>query len=208
MSSAVAVEKLETSESALTPREREGDLVRRAKNGDEDAYGQLVRLYQERVYTTVYSMTGSHDEADDLTQEAFIKGFRSLKSFKENSSFFTWIYRIGVNKTINHLKSARRKRTMSLDQLIEEREGDRSVLNPVSKSSPNRDASLRELREQLNKALLRLSEKHRIVVTLHDVQGMSHEEIAKILKVNNGTVRSRLFYARQQLQAELADYFQ
>ena len=208
MSSAVAVEKLETSESALTPREREGDLVRRAKNGDEEAYGQLVRLYQERVYTTVYSMTGSHDEADDLTQEAFIKGYRSLKSFKENSSFFTWIYRIAVNKTINHLKSARRKRTMSLDQLIEEREGDRSVLNPVSKSSPNRDASLRELREQLNKALLRLSEKHRIVVTLHDIQGMSHEEIAKILKVNNGTVRSRLFYARQQLQAELADYFQ
>ena len=118
MSSAVAVEKLETSESALTPREREGDLVRRAKNGDEDAYGQLVRLYQERVYTTVYSMTGSHDEADDLTQEAFIKGYRSLKSFKENSSFFTWIYRIAVNKTINHLKSARRKRTMSLVPVV------------------------------------------------------------------------------------------
>lgn len=208
MSLGAAVEDLRSTEVELTPREREGDWVARAKQGDADAYGQLVGLYQERIYTTVYSMTGSHDEADDLTQEAFIKGFRSLKSFKENSSFFTWIYRIAVNKTINHLKSARRKRTMSLDQMIEEREGDRSALNPVSKNSPSRESNLRELREQLNAALQRLSEKHRIVVTLHDIQGMSHEEIAKILKVNNGTVRSRLFYARQQLQAELADYFQ
>lgn len=202
------VEEHRSVEEIPSAREREGDLVRRAKEGDADAYGALVGLYQERIYSMIYNMTGNHDEADDLTQEAFIKGFRSLKSFKENSSFFTWIYRIAVNKTINTLKSQRRKRTTSLDGLIDERDGDRSAYNPASSDTPRRQAGLKELREQLNAAMQSLSEKHRIVLTMHDIQGMPHEEIRKVLNCSNGTVRSRLHYARKQLQVKLSNYIQ
>lgn len=182
------------------------ELVRRAQKEDMRAYDVLVRRYQERVYGTVYHMTSNHEDANDLTQETFIKAFRVLKSFKGDSSFFTWIYRIAVNKTINFLKQRKNRTQISLNDVDFNAENDPDLVALVSDKTPRRDLSLSELQEKLNAAMLKLSEHHRMVVTLHDVQGLSHEEIGQIMDCNVGTVRSRLFYARQQLQGHLSDY--
>jgi RNA polymerase sigma-70 factor (ECF subfamily) len=184
----------------------ESELVRRARKGELGAYDQLVQRYQERIYATIYHMTSNHEDANDLAQEAFIKGFQALKSFKGGSSFYTWVYRIAVNKTINFLKQRKNRAQMSLNDLDFNAEHDPDLVALISDKTPRREAGLSELQEKLNEGMQKLSEPHRLVVTLHDVQGLSHEEIAKIMGCNIGTVRSRLFYARQQLQGFLADY--
>ena len=186
----------------------ETELVRRAQRGDLPAYDDLVRRYQERIYATIYHMTANHEDAHDLAQDTFIKAFNALKSFKGGSSFYTWLYRIAVNKTINFLKQRRHRSHMSLDDLDVNAEHDPDLVALVSDKTPRREAALAELQEKLNEAMQKLSESHRLVVTLHDVQGLPHEEIAKIMDCNIGTVRSRLFYARQQLQGWLSDYLQ
>jgi RNA polymerase sigma factor (sigma-70 family) len=184
----------------------EKELVARARRGEMEAYDGLVRRYRERIYATLYHMTSNHEDANDLTQESFIKAFQALKSFKGGSSFYTWIYRIAVNKTINFLKQRKNRASMSLNDLDFNAEHDPDLVALISDNTPRRDMGLTELAEKLNGAMQKLSEQHRLVVTLHDVQGLSHEEIANIMDCNVGTVRSRLFYARQQLQAYLSDY--
>ena len=181
-------------------------LVKRAQLGHLEAYDELIRRYQERIYATIYHMTANHEDANDLAQETFIKAYQALKSFKGDSSFFTWVYRIAVNKTINFLKQRKNKTHMSLNDLDFNAEHDPDLVALVSDKTPRRDVNLIELQEKLNGAMQKLSEIHRLVVTLHDVQGLSHEDISKIMGCNTGTVRSRLFYARQQLQAYLSDY--
>jgi RNA polymerase sigma-70 factor (ECF subfamily) len=182
----------------------EDALVRASLAGQLEAYDELVRRYQQRVYTTIYNMTSNHEDANDLVQEAFIRGFQALGSFKGDSSFYTWVYRIAVNKTLNFLKSRKNKPGLSLNDLDAENDPDLVAL--VSENTPRRDMALSELQEKLNEALQKLSEPHRIVVVMHDVQGLPHEEIARLLDCNIGTVRSRLFYARQQLQTYLSSY--
>lgn len=184
----------------------ERELVRRAQSGGLAAYDELVRRHQERIYATLYHMTASHEDASDLAQESFVKAFRSLETFKGDASFFTWVYRIAVNKTINFLKQRKNRSQMSLNDLDFNAENDPELVSLVSENTPRRDLSLSELQEKLNAAMLKLSEVHRLVVTLHDIQGLSHEEIGRIMDCNVGTVRSRLYYARQQLQALLSDY--
>jgi RNA polymerase sigma-70 factor (ECF subfamily) len=196
----------EPAETAAPAPVEEMVLVKRARQGDLEAYDELVRRYQERIYATVYHMTSNHEDANDLAQEAFIKAYHALKSFKGGSSFYTWVYRIAVNKTINFLKQRKNRSQMSLDDLDFNAEHDPDLVALISNKTPRRDIALAELQEKLNTAMQKLSEHHRLVVTLHDVQGLSHEEIANIMDCNIGTVRSRLFYARQQLQAYLSDY--
>jgi len=181
-------------------------LVRRAKDGDMAAYDELIQMYQERIYATIYHMTANHEDANDLAQDTFIKAYQALRSFKGGSSFYTWIYRIAFNKTINFLKQRRHKGHLSLNELDFHAENDPDLIALISDKTPQREVGLKELKEKLNMAMQRLSEPHRLVVTLHDVQGLAHEEIAEIMECNIGTVRSRLFYARQQLQGYLADY--
>lgn len=184
----------------------DADLVAWSRNGDTAAYDELVRRYQERVYATVYNMTSNHDDAADLVQEAFVKAWQSLKRFKGESGFYTWIYRIAVNRTLNFLKSPKNRRHRSLNDLDAGVENDKELVALISEQTPRREVKLAELQEKLNEAMQRLSEVHRAVVVMHDIQGMPHDEIAEILDCNAGTVRTRLFYARQQLQGILADY--
>jgi RNA polymerase sigma-70 factor, ECF subfamily len=181
-------------------------LVKRSRRGDMAAYDELIRRYQERIYATIYHMTANHEDANDLAQETFIKAYQALRSFKGDSSFYTWIYRIAVNKTINFLKQRKHRVHMSLNDLDFNAEHDPDLVALISHKTPRRDINLSELQEKLNGAMQKLSETHRTVVALHDVQGLSHEEIGDIMDCNVGTVRSRLFYARQQLQAYLSDY--
>jgi RNA polymerase sigma factor (sigma-70 family) len=181
-------------------------LIQRAKTGDMSSFDELVRRYQERIYATVYHMTSNHEDASDLTQETFIKAYQALRSFKGDSSFFTWVYRIAINKTINFLKKRKNRNHFSLNDLDFNAEHDPDLVALVSHKTPRRDLNLSELQEKLNTAMQKLSDVHRLVVTLHDIQGLPHEEISRIMDCNIGTVRSRLFYARQQLQAFLSDY--
>jgi len=181
-------------------------MVRQAQKGDLAAYDELVRRYQQRIYATLYHMTANHEDANDLAQEAFIKAHQALKTFKGGSSFYTWVYRIAVNKALNYLKQRKSRPAMSLNDLDLNAENDPDLMALISEKTPRREALLGELQQKLNEAMLQLSEPHRLVVTLHDVQGLAHEEIAEIMECNVGTVRSRLFYARQQLQGYLADY--
>ena len=189
-----------------TPLAEDRKLVKKAQEGDLAAYDELIRLYQGRIYATIYHMTSNHEEANDLVQETFIKAYRALNSFKGDASFYTWVYRIGVNKTINFLKQRKNRVQMSLNDLDFNVENNPDLVALISDKTPRREIALAELQEKLNAAMQKLSEPHRLVATLHDVQGLSHEEIAKIMDCNVGTVRSRLFYARQQLQAYLSDY--
>jgi len=183
------------------------NLVKLAKQGDLAAFDSLTLMFRERLYGVVYNMTFNHDDAADLTQEAFVKAFRSLSKFKEKSSFFTWIYRIGVNLTLNHLKKKKARRFFSFDQYLTDgvpsKDSERFSSN---ESNSVRTTLLNELHEKLNEALLKLSDKHRTIVVLFEIDGLSHKEIASIMKCTEGTVRSRLHYAKLQLQSFLSEY--
>lgn len=182
-------------------------LVDRARGHDLDAYNELVSRYQKRIYALVYHMTSSREDTEDLVQDVFVKAYRSLGHFKGDASFYTWIYRIAVNRTINFLKKRKRSAGgMSLDDMDLAVERDPNYVELSSRESPFRDMTITELQEKLNKALLTLSDKHRTVVVLHDIEGVPHDEIGRMIGCSAGTVRSRLFYARQQLQKELAEF--
>jgi RNA polymerase sigma-70 factor (ECF subfamily) len=151
-------------------------------------------------------MTSNREDAEDLTQEIFVKAFKALPRFKGKSSFYTWLYRIAINKTINYRKKRNRNRPISLDQFDQEIKTDETYHDLTAKGSPLRNINLTELQQKLNAAMQTLSEKHRAVLVMHDMQGIPHDEIAKVVGVSSGTIRSRLFYARRQMQTELAEF--
>jgi RNA polymerase sigma-70 factor (ECF subfamily) len=165
-------------------------LVERAQGGDTRAFDDLVRKYTPKLYGLVYNMTSNREDTADLLQDVFAKAYRSIKRFMGKSSFYTWIYSIAVNMTLNFLKKRGRHHKVSLDD----------VDTGIEK------VNIHELQKRLNAAMMKLSEDHRTVVTLYDVQGHQHAEISKILGVSEGTVRSRLFYAHRLLQTYLEDF--
>jgi len=186
------------------PDDRE--LVARAQKQDAVAYDELIRTYHGKIYALVYNMTSNREDSEDVVQEVFVKAYSALARFKGDSSFYTWIYRIAVNRTINFVKRRKKREGFSLDDVDGGIERDPAYVELSARESPFRDATLSELQEKLNKALQKLSDKHRSVVVLHDIEGVPHDEIARMLGVSSGTVRSRLFYARQILQSELSEY--
>lgn len=200
----------EAGEAAEIEAPEEGppddELVLKAQQGDVHAFDVLVERYHDKIYGLTYNMTSNREDAEDLTQEIFVKAYEALPRFKGKSSFYTWLYRIGVNKTINYRKKRNRKRALSLDSFDQEIKSDEVYHDLTAKGSPLRSISLSELQKKLNEALQKLSEKHRTVVVLHDMQGIPHEEIAKMVGASVGTVRSRLFYARRQMQADLSEF--
>jgi RNA polymerase sigma-70 factor (ECF subfamily) len=126
----------------------EQELVKLARDGDMASYDELVRRYQERIYATVYHMTSNHEDANDLAQEAFIKAYQALKTFKGGSSFYTWVYRIAVNKTINFLKQRKNRSQMSLNDVDFNAEHDPDLVALISDRTPRREVSLSELQEK------------------------------------------------------------
>src|SRR5580700_8179075 len=145
----IMAQPIERAESKPEPEE-ESSLVQRARQGDMPAYDDLVRRYQERIYATIYHMTSNHEDANDLAQESFIKAYQALKSFKGGSSFYTWVYRIAVNKTINFLKQRKNRAQISLNDLDFNAEHDPDLVALVSDKTPRRDIALSELQEKLN----------------------------------------------------------
>lgn len=183
------------------------DVVRRVQAGDVAAFDALIGKYRERVYGIIYNMTSNREDAADLTQDTFIKAFQSIQRFGGQSSFFTWLYRIAVNSTLSHLRKSRLRSFFSLDTLNADEPVAKDVVEALTdKTGVDRDTYVRELQEKLNDAMLKLSIKHRTVVTLFEIDGLSHQEIAEVMECSVGTVRSRLHYAKQLLQAELQPY--
>jgi RNA polymerase sigma-70 factor (ECF subfamily) len=191
-------------------RQQEADvdlaIVKRVQAGEVAAFDQLMLKYRERLYGVIYNLTSNREDAADLTQDAFIKAFQAINRFHGQSSFFTWLYKIAVNTTLSHLRKNRLRSFFSLEKLQED-DANAQLLNQLTdKTDVDRGAYLRELQEKLNEAMHKLSIKHRTVITLFEIDGLSHAEIAEIMGCSEGTVRSRLHYAKQFLQGELAKY--
>lgn len=197
---------------AATPvRQQEADsdweIVQRVQAGDVAAFDDLILRYRGRVYGMIYNMTSNREDASDLTQDAFIKAFQSINRFQGQSSFFTWLYRIAVNSTLTHLRKNRLRTFFSLEKVDENDRPSAEVIEALTDNTGvERDTYVKELQERLNEAMQKLSIKHRTVVTLFEIDGLGHQEIAEIMNCSVGTVRSRLHYAKQQLQAELQPY--
>ncbi len=193
-------------------RQHEADsdwqIVQRVQAGDVAAFDRLIVKYRERVYGVIYNMAANREDAADLAQDSFIKAFQSINRFQGQSSFFTWLYRIAVNSTLTHLRKARLRSFFSFEKIHEEDKSAEIINQLTDKKGADRELFVKELQEKLNEAMLKLSIKHRTVVTLFEIDGLSHEEIAEVMDCSVGTVRSRLHYAKQLLQAELQSYTQ
>ena len=181
-------------------------LVARTQAGDAAAFDDLVVKYTPRLYGLIYNMTSNHEDTNDLLQDVFSKAYKSIRGFRGKSSFYTWIHSIAVNMTLNFLKKRGRRFNLSLDDMDASVQNDKEFLELTATSSPVREADLGELQKRLNEAMMKLSDEHRAVVTMFHIQGMPHAEISKILRVSEGTVRSRLFYANRQLQNYLEEF--
>ncbi len=187
-------------------RSEDAELIARTQAGDPTAFDELVVKYSPRLYGLVYNMTSNHEDTNDLMQDVFAKAYRSIKGFRGQSSFYTWIHSIGVNMTINFLKKRGRRFHMSLDDVDANIQNDKDFIEQTAATTPVREADLAELQQRLNEAMMKLSYEHRAVVTMFDIQGMPHAEISKIMGVSEGTVRSRLFYAHRELQNYLEEF--
>lgn len=196
------------STEKISDRDTDLALVHRVQSGDVTAFDVLVRKYRERLYAIIYNLTSNREDAADLTQDAFVKAFQSIRRFRGKSAFFTWLYRIGINTTLNYLKKNKRSRFFSFETLqtdVSEAECMEAFADKIQADKP---VLIKELQEKLNESLQMLSIKHRTALILFEIEGLSHQEIASIMKCSEGTVRSRLHYAKQQLQSLLKDYIQ
>ncbi len=178
-------------------------LVKLAKKGDREAFEELVVRHGEKVYARAYSMVRNEDEALDLSQEAWVRGWQRLGQFQGDSSFATWITRIVINQCLDHLRKQKRHRAESIEELDEEIGGVERQM-PVVTPNPTEGLERAELRARIDRALAQLSPAHRAVLILHEFEELEYKEIAKRVGCSIGTVMSRLFYARRKLAALLA----
>ena len=177
-------------------------LVRAAKKGRMDAFEELVARHRDKVYARAYSMMRNEDEAIDLSQEAWVKGWQRLKQFQGEASFVTWITRIVINLCLDQLRKHKRVRADSIEQLEEELGGVERQM-PIMNPNPSEGLERAELRQRIDRALGQLSYEHRTVLVLHEFEELEYKEIAKRMGCSIGTVMSRLFYARRRMAALL-----
>ena len=179
-------------------------LVRASQRGDMAAFEELVGRHRDRIYARAYSMMRNEEEAVDLSQEAWVKGWQRLRQFQGDSSFGTWMTRIVINLCLDQLRKHKRQRAESIEAMDEESGGvERQML--VVTVNPTAGLERGELRQRIDKALNQLSYEHRTVLVLHEFEEMEYKEIAKTMACSIGTVMSRLFYARRKLAVLLAD---
>ena len=167
------------------------------------AFEELVRRHRDKIYARAFSMVRHEDDALDLSQEAWVKGWQRLKQFQGEASFVTWMTRIVINLCLDRLRKQKRQRAESLDQLEEESGGVERQM-PVVTTNPTERLERGELRQKIDAALALLSVEHRTVLILHEFQEMEYKEIAKTVGCSIGTVMSRLFYARRKMAVLLA----
>ncbi len=181
-------------------------LIDHLREGDETALAPLVEKYKRMVHRLAMQITKNHEDANDVMQETFIKVYQSIHTFRQEAAFETWVYRIAVNEALNFVKRRERRRESSLETTDESEFNTETLWKAKIKNDPEIQAEKAELRHWVTKAVNSLSLKHRIVVILHELEGLTHAEIASILNCSEGTVRSRLHYARKQLRSLLKPY--
>lgn len=187
------------------PPDPDQDLVSRAREGDTRAFDALILKYGDKLYGLIFNMTHHKEDTHDLLQEIFAKAYQSLPKFKGNSTFYTWIYQIAVNRTLNFLKKRKRRVELSLDDSESSIQQDPALIDTTHNANPEHQSHIHDLQKKLNDAMAKLSVSHRMVVTLFDIQGLSHAEIARVMDTSEGTIRSRLHYAHLQLQSVLQE---
>ena len=185
--------------------ETELELVQLARRGDLEAFAELARRYQDELVNYIAKFCGSSDDANDVAQEALVKAFTKLGSFKGNSSFKTWLYRIATNHCIDAARKQQRvPAPLSID--TEPEEGRALVDTLEADGEPLSQLTAWELQREVRKAILQLPPKLRAVLVLHDLQGLQYSEIAEVIGVPLGTVKSRIHNAREQLKTTLRSY--
>ncbi|MBM3880918.1 MAG: sigma-70 family RNA polymerase sigma factor [Verrucomicrobia bacterium] len=178
-------------------------LVRAAQAGDMSAFEELVARHRDKIYARAFSMLRNEDEALDLSQEAWVKGWQRLNQFQGESSYLTWMTRIVINLCLDQLRRQKRLRAESIDKLDEELGGVERQM-PVETPNPTAGLERAELRQRIDAAMSQLSHAHRTVLILHEFEGLEYKEVAKRMGCSIGTIMSRLFYARRRLAGLLA----
>lgn len=183
-------------------REQEAAVIKAVLDGDVDAFELLVKEYEKNVYNLALRMTGNSEDAADMSQEAFIKAYNSLTSFRGDSKFSVWLYRIVSNVCLDFLRSRSRRQTVSLS--AENDDGDEVELDIADESqSPELLLDRSLTRDAVRRGLAALPPEHREILLLREIQGLSYDEIADVLHLEEGTVKSRIFRARKKLCAFL-----
>ncbi|MBK8494225.1 MAG: RNA polymerase sigma factor [Chitinophagaceae bacterium] len=183
------------------------ELITQLKLGDESAFTKLVDEYQDMVYNTALGIVQQADDADDITQEVFIQVYQSISSFKGDSKFSTWLYRIAVSKALDHEKKKKRKKRFGFVQSLFGGDGEEQV-HPVEFDHPGIQAEKKESAAALFRALKQIPDNQRIVFTLHKLEGQGNREIAAIMNTSLQAVESLMSRAKASLKKELNDYYQ
>ncbi len=193
-------------------RDDETQLIARSQQGDVEAFNQLIIQYQQILYGTVFRLLGDYDTASDVTQDAFIAAFRSIRTYRGNSSFRAWLLRIGSNLVYDHWRRVQRHPASSLEAINEEEEDahSTSLLDTLAttgtEGNPEEAVLTQELQEVIQQGIQRLPLEQRTVIVLCDVQGLSYEEVAQVTETTMGTVRSRISRGRTRLRIYLQQY--
>lgn len=173
-------------------------LIKKAKAGDLDAYEQIIKTYEKKVFNLVYRIMKSQEEIEDIAQEVFIKIYKNLKNFKEESSLYTWIYKITVNVCIDVRK--KKRKVISIDEKIDLGDSETTIQIEDKEKPLEEQVEVLDMRRRLNQCINQLPESHRIIIILRDIKGLSYQEIAEILDINIGTVKSKINRARVALK--------
>lgn len=176
-------------------------LVKRSKDGKLDAFEELVKRYEGNVYTVAYRLMGNHADASDLAQDAFIRAYQSLQSFREDAGFATWLYRITSNICLDEIRKHNRHKKLSLDEMILNPGG--NPILAVTELSPEENLEKTEVKDLVQRYLNTLSREHRLILILREIQGLSYKEIAFCLDCSINTVKTRLLRARQALKVRI-----
>lgn len=178
----------------------EQEWIARAQQGDQDAFAQLLELHQNKVYGLIFRMTGSAEDAMDLTQEAFFNAWRGLPNFHAESKFSTWLYRLATNVTLDFLRREKRRRAITTVSLSAENGPERDLDVPDQRFTPQGELERRELQDAIRRGMDQLSVGHRQILILRELNGLSYAEIAQVLDIEEGTVKSRIARARLALR--------
>lgn len=186
-------------------RQADREMIQAIRAGNPDAYRGLVEKYQNRVYPMVYGMVRNREDASDITQDAFVKAYHSLPKFRLESSFYTWLYRIAMNLAIDFLRKSKRRGEGLFDDEVATKSEDGTIAERHTHEGPAKSLERKQLMGAIMAALEQLPTDQKQVILLRELEGLSYQEIAEIVGIPQGTVMSRLFYARKKLQSLLAD---
>ena len=186
-------------------RLEDAEMVVAVREGDTTAFRGLVEKYQGRVYSMVYGMVRNREDARDLTQEAFVKAYRNLQGFRLEASFYTWLYRIAMNLAIDHTRKRKRREVAGFDESVATKDADGGIDAVHHGDSPSKALERKQLLRRIMDGMQKLSDDQRQVILLREVEGLSYKEISEVMEIPEGTVMSRLFYARKKLQKILSE---